>query len=184
MKYSGASLHNPPPPAALQTPWSMTPRKHFKGKTWGLQRELKEKNLIAFPSSRAGQGLSRSAPGNRVILRSGNMQKETQLCHQSQYHRRFGFKRLALAERFNKHILKRCLVKFWIVSVKSWEQPSKKQTCRQRNVSQHFSPASPSPFASACLILLLNFASLCKQSAMRGICSVHKFPAFLSSSRA
>lgn len=137
---------------------------------------------MACPSSQAGQGLPRSAPGHTVILRSRNTQKETRLCQQSHYHRWFGFKRLALAERFNKHIAKCCLVKFWIVSVKSWEQPSKKRACRQRNVSQRFSPASP--FAGACLLLLLNFASLCKQSAMRGICSVHKFPAFLSSSRA
>lgn len=45
-------------------------------------------------------------------------------------------------------------------------------------MSQCSFPASPSPLASACLLLLLNFTSLCKQSAMRGICSVHKFPAF------
>lgn len=45
-------------------------------------------------------------------------------------------------------------------------------------MSRCSSPASPSPLASACLLLLLNFTSLCKQSAMRIICSVHKFPAF------
>lgn len=32
MKYLGPSLHNSPPPAALQTPRSMTPHKHFKDK--------------------------------------------------------------------------------------------------------------------------------------------------------
>lgn len=100
------------------------------------------------------------------------------VCVGRRYHKLFAFKCLALAEGFNKDVPKRCLVKFRIVSVKSWEQPSKKWTCRQTNVSQRFSPASPSPLATACLLLLLNFASLCKQSAMRGICSVHKFPAF------
>lgn len=177
MKYLGPSLHNSPPPAALQTPRSMTPHKHFKDKEdMGTAKGAERENP---------HGLS-FLPGwpGPPTLGSGthSCPQETRLCQQSHYHRWFGFERLALAERFNKHIAKRCLVKFWIVSVKSWEQPSKKRACTQRNASQRFSPASPS--AGACLLLLLNFASLCKQSAMRGICSVHKFPAFLSSSRA
>lgn len=127
---------------------------------------------------------SQAAPDPQGKQRPPGHTSPLSVCASRRHHKLFGFKGLALAEGFNKYIPKCRFVKFWIIGVKSWEQPSKKWTCRQTNVSQRFSPASPSPLASACLLLLLNFGSLCKQSAMRGICSTHKFSAFLSSSRA
>lgn len=80
-------------------------------------------------------------------------------------------------------IYQNCLLKLWIINVKSREKPSTKWTCRQTSMSQPSSPASPSPLASACLLLLLNFTSVQTVCYERYLLSPQVSCIFLSSSR-